>query len=562
MKKRTRLFISSLTLIGLSANAATDDGSAVTTADLTKTGYQYPSDLSVTSDKVTHTQLANYAWKLFIASMQGTSATITDGSKRETAIDNFITTGKTPLYNNGTNPLIFEALYHRSESYPYYSPLSAKPASQVLKAPQYLFKDVTVSSTSGKNNYVNLDETSQIGQNMLYFRYSNDPDFPMLYMAKVNDLEVTYAYNNNFVPGRTNSFVFDNETLEIKTGWRRISDIKHSDSNDYHWAKSTYYVTNTAGTIEIETDTFALVAIHIIQKTANYPYFIFTTFEHVNAVTRASNGTTIIDPAYKLQYTELNYDTDNQTASAVGAYSINDQNQSGGENEVTHNPLPIGGYVTATQNVAPKPAPASNQVSTNGYVNAVQPQTITKEVNDVNNQVRALIVAQDTNSIWANYRLKGVQAIPTSSELTLDYYLANIVVETSQPGVQLFRGGVVGPGAPNANGVFSNTRLGILLSGYLGGSGTNAASGVAGNISAPTYSTGEAVPTPKNLMGGCMGCHGNAQQVGQDFSFLASAAAGVGFDVDSIPAADMTDSQAATHNSKVKSKRVGAAVGN
>ncbi|MEF9673368.1 exo-alpha-sialidase, partial [Pseudomonas sp. PCH446] len=82
-----------------------------------------------------------------------------------------------------------------------------------------------------------------------------------------------------------------------------------------------------------------------------------------------------------------------------------------------------------------------------GPIRVVQPQTIYSEVAAVNNQVKQLMDGSSAfnNSVWKHYRLKGVQAIPSSTETDPDYYLANILVESSQPGIQLFRGSNVFP---------------------------------------------------------------------------------------------------------------------
>ena len=134
------------------------------------------------------------------------------------------------------------------------------------------------------------------------------------------------------------------------------------------------------------------------------------------------------------------------------------------------------------------------------------PPTGNDDVASVNKQVRDLISSLNLGNdfVWQYYQLTGVQAIPTSDETTKDYYLANIVVESSQAGIQLFRGGL----SPNPS--FEpepNVRNKLNVN--------DTASGAE-------YS-----------MGGCMGCHGAAQGQGGDFSFLLSTGQ-QGFNVDTI----------------------------
>ena len=532
-------------------NGSADDGGAIITDELEHNGYKFPSDLSATMANVTQSQLANHAWRLFIAANQGTGATKAGGGDRETPVTNFISTGSKPLYNaDGNNPLIFEALYHRAEAFPYYS--GNLPSSPINQAPVYRFQDdFTVSG----QNYVNLDENNQIGQNMLFYRNSTGTgttahgipgkNFPVLFMAKVNNMEVNYARGEigsngqkvssppaagRSAPTGLSSWKFPDTTLEIKSAWRRIEDITQSSPAKYHQAKATYYVQKSGETEPTPvTDTFALIGLHIIQKTKNYPTFIFSTFEHVDAVVRDKAGS-ITDPAFKLSYTSLVYDTQNLQANAVGAYYQNEYGLPAAQNAQGSYQLPAAGK-------APSQAQIDAGLVKDGFVTVTQPKTITAEINEVNNALHDLIVKQDPNSVWANYRLKGVQAIPTSNSAELDYYLANIVVESSQPGVQLFRGGVINP---DKNGLFTSTRDGIVL--QPGTLKDPKSGGLAGNIS-PHVVENQEVPAPTYNMGGCMGCHGVAQQNGQDFSFVASGAAGIGQELDTVHAVDATPAE-------------------
>jgi hypothetical protein len=52
-------------------------------------------------------------------------------------------------------------------------------------------------------------------------------------------------------------------------------------------------------------------------------------------------------------------------------------------------------------------------------------------------------------------------------------------------------------------------------------------------------------------MGGCQGCHGAAQQLGRDFSFLANGVGGKGKELDSVPSSDLPPQQKAAHNTKM-----------
>lgn len=516
----------------MSFAAQADSGSAITSAELTQDGYAFPTDLS---SSATHTEKANYAWRLFIAAMQNTTATLTSGAGRTvgSSTSDFIDSGNAV---SQTNPLVFESFYHRTEAFPYYT--TTKPASPVDQIPTYYTyyqptggSDTALTVTG--ENYVYLDETNEIGQNYLYFKNSNSPDFPVLFMAKVNTAETNYVRGKTTGPSNTSSYDFPDNVMEVKTAWRRVSDINTSNSNpsSYHQAMATYYKAGSDGIPHVVNEKFALIGIHIIQKTANYQQFIFSTFEHVDAVTRNSSGT-IIDPAYETTYNSLAYnngvsDPTVYKATATGAYDVNATGQSGSAtNQQTTYNLPLAGTIPTTATVV------------------VQPKTITKEVNDVNNSVAALITGLSANNIWANYRLKGIQAGPTSDQTAEDYYLANIVIESSQPGIQLFTGTLVNGGVP----------VGGLLTNNRSVDGTYTTPLQYGNVS-PSATDGGTVAAPTHTVGGCQGCHGAAQQKGRDFSFLAQASVGVGKELDTVPAGALNSPAAAAHKANIAENR-------
>ena len=189
----------------------------------------------------------------------------------------------------------------------------------------------------------------------------------------------------------------------------------------------------------------------------------------------------------------------------------------------------------------------------------VQPNTIIKEVNDVNNQVNALIKSLDQDNIWANYRLKGVQAVPTSDSTASNYFLANIVVESSQPGIQLFTGILLNGGVPvqgiqdKSQQYFVNCRSDI-------GNTTCVYPDPKLNTSTPptTYNNvslnvqqNQPVPAAQFSMGGCQGCHGAAQQLGRDFSFLANGVGGKGKELDAVPSSALPAAQKQAVNRKM-----------
>jgi hypothetical protein len=512
-----------------------DSGCPIEAAELNTLGYKFPNELV---ENANHTQLANHAWRMFIAANLPSKATLQSGTGRAAP-------DPTKKFNDSaqptpqTNPTVWESFYHRAEAFPFYKlPKYPKPNDPENQIPTYYYHMDGQPLTVSGQNYVNLDENNQVAQNMLYYNTATDPNFPILYMAKVNNVELNYVWDKQ--PGKTSaSLSFPHpvvngpesktvSTIEVKSAWRRLSDIPDTSTHGrYHQAEATYYVDKGKNPTPM-TETFALVALHIIQKTNNYRTFIFSTFEHVDNVVTDQHGT-IIDPQIDLKYDTLVYGVDTPlSTNAYGAYSVNEPGQSGQANVKTNYTLP----------------PAGTQPS--GRFPVKRLKTISAEVNDVNNHVASLMPA---GSVWKNYRLKGVQGVPTSypienGTVALDYYLASIVVESSQPGLQLFAGQVHNP---NKNPLKDSTRCGYNIQNPAT-SFTNCRAlpndtDVPGpNLSPYTVASGP-VPPPKWTMGGCMGCHGVAQQFGQDMSFLGFSMGGNGFSPDSVAPKSHTDSE-------------------
>lgn len=525
-----------------SGDGGVDDGSPITASELSTKGYQFPNELK---PNATPTELANHAWRMFIAANQPTTATLSSGAGRA------VPDSKRSFSDTGgslpqSNPTVWESFYHRAEAFPYYSKTTPLPASPANQVPTYYFytekNGQKAANTVTGQNYVNLDENNQVGQNMLYYNDATDPNFPVVYMAKVNDVELGYVWGKpSATPMSSLSFPHPNvtgpqartvSTIEVKSAWRRLSDIKDKSTHSaYHQVNATYYTGDKTNPTPVN-DVFALIALHIIQKTANYQTFIFSTFEHVNSVT--TKGGQITDPNIDLSYKQLVYGPGSPTTTnARGAYSENLPGQSGQPNTNTLYQLPAAGN-----------APMGNLFPVQRL------KTISAEVNDVNNSVVALM---PSSSVWKNYRLKGVQAVPSSypannGPVPQDYYLANIVVESSQPGLQLFAGTVQNPKQSNGF-TFTNSRA---LPGVI-----NPATGKQDpgpNVS-PGPVDGGPVGSANWTMGGCMGCHGNAQQAGQDMSFLGFGLGGNGFEIDPVAPAGMSAAERKQHYQNLMDKR-------
>lgn len=570
--------------------SAGDNGAPITLEDLTAKGATIATEF--TGDETKHEQLANFAWREFIA-LNSPAGTLPANRGQPDSSRSFVESGQSTFYSSGkktnqlgTNLLVWQTFAHRAELFPFYS-TPPKTPSPFAKNPNYIYQIQPTAGTGVLQLYNNLDEASQIGQNLLFFPKkpptpAANPydDIQVLFEAKVNKTEYDYGQTLN----ANSSTNLPNNSVEVKAAWRMLTpDL---DASRYHTAEAVYY-TGTDENPIANNATFGLIALHIIQKTPNFPTFIFASFEQVDALTLPDGKPTGL--YYITNYNSLGYDP--KTGSNATA-TINN-----GSGKLVTVKLPA-----ANPNLpAAKGLPSGHA----GPVAVVQPATITTQVQNVNNSVQTLMASapQFKDSVWKYYKLKGVQAIPTNEQDpsqapsvdTLDYYLANIVVESSQPGIQLFKGGLIGPGDSSAiltSTDFINNRAtnsfpfptkkpadqpycgdfekninwpatgqtiaiprgytateykpkpgvdGALFAGpyqwggtRCGGTcsnitGNNPICYISSNAHNVTLTNGQKV-----TMGGCMGCHGQAQQAGVDFSFLFFSKGGTGFTVDTI----------------------------
>ena len=466
-------------------------------------GFNVPHDLPANASL---TDLECFAWQSFVAlnwpavtqNFQPNTRGVPDQTQ------NFGASGNNNFASSGGN-LVWETYKHKVELFP----ASGVPAASYDTKPNYVYSvNVTVPSGVNAGQFNNLDEGTQIGQNYIFFP-SNPPnpsspggkiapnsDVQILFEARANRVEYNYVVSNQYYNANTaataaantvkylttpsnpptNPFIsfpagdmsqsdpsFEG-TIETKAAWRMLTQAEIA-SGRYHTATVVYY-TGTDNAPVAQNATFGLLALHIIHKTKNYPYFIFATFEQ--------------EEALKLE-----------TGNPTGLYTITT--------------YPSVSYLNNAGQQVPPPAPPP--MFPNGILPAAAglpptfagPTTasqytpalpVTKQVNDA---VRAQIVSQNPASVWQYYKLLGVQSVPSSDTSSPYFYLANIVVETSLPGLQMFQGRIPPPpfhkGFPDSRSM-NNT---FLLNG--------------------TTST-------MVDMGGCMGCHAVPQRTGYDFSFI------------------------------------------
>jgi hypothetical protein len=490
-------------------------GRTLATADMTNPNPLIPADIYRTAQNgVDHKDLATFAWLSFISAVAPNasgSRGIPGGSFASSA-------------SPSSGPLVWETYQHRTELLPCNvagGKSVARPPQPWGAPPTYVYKAKvakgqppvcsTITLPGGAAlPYNNLDEGSQIGQNLLFYpantlspQPATDPQ--VLFEARVNQYESNFVAQNyksliakfkpfHFSPGIS----LPTGTVEVKAAWRPLSSIPGSQRYRYHVAPVLTY----GGTDErpvIQTVLYALISLHIIHKTPNYPTFVFATFSQVDSFrNQATSQRTGV--YYVPSYAKTAYALPATTSFPPSGTSVTNPNI----NFSTTAPVakPLGGAPVALPLGPVASTPGARIVNGNVVVPVTNPVPTVAEVAQANREALAAmrgIPGFGSNFVWQYYTLTGVQAVPTNDENARDFYLANIAVESSQPGIQLFRGF-----PPIASGTLTDMR-----------NQTNVMDAHTGQ----NYS-----------MGGCQGCHGIAQtQNGFDFSFLYFGSGGSGF---------------------------------
>lgn len=264
-------------------------------------------------------------------------------------------------------------------------------------------------------------------------------------------------------------------SVQVKSAWKILTG---SDTPaNYHTTDAVFFNTTASGTPCFSVTTFGLIGLHIIQR---------VHMGDKNAPYADPIGGTFIFATWE-----------HNTIANGGGYSYVSFLTKGGMEQ--SNPVPYPNYPTvpAIPITRQQPYPLA---STQGVTEKVYHQL-------------------GASSVWRNYRLIGTQFYPNVDATTSPqnfnqpYYLANLVVETNN-GLQNFQGL-----PPNV----------APVSQYSGFTPTTVppATQLQYNPNVPNVSLNGVA----HNMGGCMGCHGVAQLLGANFSFvLLDGQRGAGID--------------------------------
>jgi hypothetical protein len=301
-------------------------------------------------------------------------------------------------------------------------------------------------------------------------------------------------------------------TIEAKSAWRPLSGTEAASGRFHMTVVRTYRSTGSQGQACWVQQPWGMLALHIIQKTPTAPYFIYATFSQADNITNAS-GQSIEDADGNVIRTPVPPTGGSSLDAGKGTIVKANLAQANGTNE-TYN-------VTTAQC---QPGTRLYLVNSTGPYTPQGPicvneraHAIPKEIINANKVFHAAIARYNQShglksTPWLYYKLVNVQAKPINKQPGVLYtgpdaatfYQSNDVVETNY-NLQFFSGRLV------------DSTGGQLMSDYATSS-TAAKPVPFENVFYLKTKNGSSVATYN--MGGCMGCHGNAQQSADDFSFI------------------------------------------
>jgi hypothetical protein len=428
-----------------------------------------PPDIASKNQDANLTELAEFAWQEFIA-LNWPAVTNGRGAPDLSQTNGFITASAV----GSTYLPVWQTYWHRNELFPAEGKTPVTPSITDTNPPIYQYSETYnyVSGTGGDYTlWNNLDEINELGQDVVFAHsMANstgiDSTYQVLYEAKMNYDGANYIYANNLNNKDTREQLQANTVKDTFTA----NGVCGADPSKYICLPCGDLDTGTQGNIEIKAAWRKLTT----DEAASNKYHTQTVIYYDNV--KVNGQTTEV---YK-----------NDIMGLVGLHII-------------HKTETFPSFVYATWEHTDNLLVDSNNnrlvyteiQNTNfgdnakTFNNILRVHPIPDSIVDVNTTVNQYLATQ--NSVWQNYKLINVQAKPKdisqvtgshTDTINSSYYLSNSVIES--------------------------------------------------NIELQTFTGSTADSTFDNLiyknqiinMGGCMGCHGNAQAKGTDFNFLIANA--------------------------------------
>ncbi|MFT6333470.1 MAG: hypothetical protein ACJATI_000197 [Halioglobus sp.] len=463
----------------ISANFVADTNSGI---DYTKS--TPPPDVPSQSQTASSTELAQFAWQEFIA-LNWPAVSNGRGAPDTNQKNGFISASQ---LGSSTYTPVWQTYWHRNELFPATDSVPVVPSIKDTTPPRYQYTNSYPYGGAGNGDYTlwnNLDEINELGEDAVFahsiavtshpYTSGVDSTYQVLYEAKMNFDGSNYINEYGLNIDSTRS------TLKAQT-------VAAISANGVCGADPTQYIclpcgdlsSGIEGNIEIKSAWRKLTS----DEANSNKYHIQNVIYYHN---------TPIPGSSKLQQS---YYTD--TMGLVGLHIIHKtktfpnfvyatwEHVDNLDVDTTTNKRLVYTEIENTSDFGDKAQTVHNILRTHPIPNSIS---------SVNDMVEQYLNSQ--HSVWQYYKLINVQAKPmdvssvdtTSLDSIIDpsnssFYLSNSVIESNKE-LQTFTGTTASPD-PNNN----------IVNGK----------------------------EPKINMGGCMGCHGNAQALGTDFNFLIAKA--------------------------------------
>lgn len=376
---------------------------------------------------------------------------------------------------------VWESYWHRVEIFPFdEAPVTSSGAANTTARPTYKYQtfDFTATNFGGTGTapaadalpWNNLDEDNELNVDEM-FAHVSDPTTPtgftnenrIIYEAKMNEVGANYVLGNNLYEAATRNVAIANSSTPAAL-MSTAGTCATGSSTLVSFPCGT--AAGSEGHIEIKAAWMKLTADEMSGGTY-----------YTNEVLRyeADSGTDkwYVD-TYGLAGLHIIHKTENFPTFVFATFEHNDLIATG---------------VGYTDEITETGRGSGDTAGTNVVITD-RDNPIPADVAAVNTTVQAAI----SDTVFSNYQLVGVQAYPMDfSQIGMtntvhgasSYYLANIVIESNEE-LQNFRGDKPA-GEQDTNNIW--------------------------------FQDSSAAHVNKN-MGGCMGCHGVAESMGADFSFL------------------------------------------
>lgn len=332
--------------------------------------------------------------------------------------------------------------------------------------------------------------------------------------------------NGNGTPTSLPGFVVDFPfgAMEVKAAWRELTSTE-KQSGRFYQTTVRYYEggspTSRADVCYREAE-WGLVGLHLEQKIPSAGIFVFATFEQADNILTSSGATVENNHGTVINNTVLNGDP----TTPLLTYSDGTPPSLTTDGSSCDDPGSLLFYQEQT-NVFPG-LPSGNICQNR------RDREIPTEVVSVNTEAQKVISSYNvmngiTGSPWANYLLVNIQWQPfdkseiSSSTATNNrdpstFYLNNIVIETDYT-LQSFSGRIYGNPAFGDDTSKGGPPTDLPANFNNFNNRTTFQNVLVFDDSTTGLKEGSTLTNTYN-MGGCMGCHGNAQITGTDFSFI------------------------------------------